>query len=143
MRKLSTLPVILLGTLIVFQSCSKSSPIEAIAPVNPDIVNVTVALNGSYNMPVNDLGSVSISKQASHFQVSQTEVDSKSGALVYKYIPAVDYSGTDEVILSNTKTGIVTTAAINGCPNNPASNSAGATTSTTTSYTVVKINVTN
>ena len=108
MRKLFLFPAFLLGILVVFQSCSKQSASEAIAPVNPNIVNATVALNGSYQLPVENSGIISISKQASHFQVSQTGTDSKTGALVYKYVPAVDYTGSDEVVLSNTKTSLVT-----------------------------------
>ena len=139
MRKLFSLPAFLLGILVVFQSCSKQSPSEAIAPINPNIVNATIALNGSYQLPINNAGDVSISKQASHFQVSKTELDSKSGLIVYKYVPAVDYRGTDEVVISNIKTSLITGSG--GCSNNHISNSENTTTSTTT-YTTVKINIT-
>ena len=139
MRKLFLLPTFLLGILVVFQSCSKQSPSEAIAPTNPNIVNATIALNGNYQLPINNAGDVSISKQASHFQVSKTEVDSKSGLIVYKYVPAVDYRGTDEVVLSNIKTSPITGS---GCSNHHISNSENTTTATTT-YTTVKINITN
>ena len=139
MRKLFLLPAFLLGILAVFQSCSKQSPSEAIAPANPNILNATIAPNGSYQLPIENAGNIVISKQASHFQVSQTEVDSKSGLIVYKYVPAVDYRGTDEVVLSNIKTSLITGG---GCSNNHTSNSENTTTSTTT-YTTVKINITN
>lgn len=139
MRKLFLLQGFLLGILVVFQSCSKPSPSEAIAPTNSNIVNATIGLNGSYQLPINNAGDVSISKQASHFQVSKTEPDSKSGLIVYKYVPAVDYRGIDEVVLSNTKTRLITGS---GCSNNHTSNSQNTTTSTTT-YTTVKINITN
>jgi hypothetical protein len=139
MRKLYLFPAFLLGILVVFQSCSKRSATEAMAPVNPNIINATIALNGSYQLPVDNSGTISISKQASHFQVSQTGTDSKTGAVVYKYVPAVDYTGTDEVILSNTKTRLVTGS---GCPNNHTSNGE-ATTATTTTFTTIKISVTS
>ena len=110
MRKLFLFPAVLLGILVVFQSCSKQSTNQIVAPMRTNIVNATIAPNGSYQLRIENSGNVSISMQASHFQVSQTEPDSKSGVIVYKYIPAADYRGTDEVVLSNTKT-IITTAA--------------------------------
>lgn len=139
MRKLLLFPAVLLGNLIVFQSCSKQSVTEAVAPMTTNVINATIALNGSYQLPINNSGSVTISRQASHFQLSQTEADSKSGFTVYKYIPAQDYAGTDEVVLSNTKTIIA--SAGSGCSNNHTSNSDNTTTST--SYITVKINITN
>jgi hypothetical protein len=139
MRKLFLSPAVLLGILVVFQSCSKQSIRETVAPINTNTITATIAPNGSYRLPIDNSGSVSsvsISMQASHFQVSQTELDSKSGFTVYKYIPAVDYRGTDAVVLSNTKISVVTGS---GCPNNHTSTSE--TTTSTTSYITVKINV--
>ena len=138
MRKLFLLPAVLLGFLVVFQSCSKQSPSNAVAPINTNVINVNIAPNGSYQLPIQNPGNVSISRQASHYQVSQADVDSKSGVMVYKYIPVADYMGTDEVVLSNTKTSIITGS---GCPNNHTSNSES--TATSTSYITVKINIAN
>ena len=139
MRKLFLFPAVLLGSLLVFQSCSKQSSNEMVAPMRTNIVNATIAPNGSYQMRIENAGNVVISKQASHFQVSQAELDSKSGVTVYKYIPAVDYRGTDEVVLSNTKTFITTGSS--GCSGNHNNNSISTTSST--SYTTIKINITN
>jgi hypothetical protein len=138
MRKLFLFPAVLMGILVVFQSCSKQSSNNTVAPMRTNIINATIAPNGSYQLSVDNSGTVSISKQASHFQVSQIEPDSKSGLIVYKYIPAVDYRGIDEVVLSNTKTFITGSS---GCPGNHTSNSDNTTSST--SYTTVKINITN
>lgn len=138
MRKLFLFPAILLGFLVVFQSCSKQSPSDAVAPISTNVINATIAPNGSYQLPMQNAGSVSISRQASHFQVSQADVDSKSGFIVYKYVPVTDYTGTDEVVLSNTKTSIVTGS---GCPSNHTSNPES--TATSTSYITVKINIAN
>jgi len=140
MKKLFLFPAILLGILVVFQSCSKRSATEAMAPVNPNVVNATIALNGSYQLPIDNSVTISISKQAAHFQVSQTGTDSKTGAPVYKYVPAVDYVGGDEVILSNTKTSFVTGS---GCSNNHTSSSGEPGTTTITTFTTIKINVTS
>jgi hypothetical protein len=138
MRKLFLFPAVLLGFLVVFQSCSKQSPSNVVAPINTNVVNATIAPNGSYQLPIQNSGNVSISRQASHYQVSQAELDNKSGFVVYKYIPVADYIGTDEVVLSNTKISVITGS---GCSNNHTSNSESAVTST--SYITVKINVTN
>jgi hypothetical protein len=138
MRKLFLFPAVLLGFLVVFQSCSKQSPSNVVAPINTNVVNATIAPNGSYQLPIQNSGNVSISRQASHYQVSQAELDNTSGFVVYKYIPVADYIGTDEVVLSNTKISVITGS---GCSNNHTSNSESAVTST--SYITVKINVTN
>lgn len=138
MRKLFLFPAVLPGILVLFQSCSKQSVSSAVAPMTTTVINATIAPNGSYQMPIDNSGDISISMQASHFQVSQTELDSKSGMIVYKYVPAADYRGTDAVVISNTKT-IISEAS--GCPNNRTTDSNNATTST--SYITVKINITN
>jgi hypothetical protein len=139
MRKLFLHPAVLLCVLIVFQSCSKQYATETVAPASTSVVNATVAPNGSYQLPIDNSGivTISISRQASHFQVSQTELDSRTGFIVYKYVPAVDYRGTDEVLLSTTKTSVVTGS---GCINH-GSNSESTVTST--SYTTIKLNITN
>jgi hypothetical protein len=139
MRKLFLLPAFLLGSLVVFQSCSKQSLNQTVAPMRSNIVNATIALNGSYQLPIENSGDVSISMQASHFLLSQTEVDSKSGNTVYKYTPVAGYTGTDEVVLSNTKT--IITSGSSGCSGNHTANADITTAST--SYITVKINITN
>jgi hypothetical protein len=139
MRKLSLFPASLIVGLVLFQSCSKQSNNQIVAPMHTNIVNATIAPNGTYQLGIENSGNVSISMQASHFKLSQTELDGKSGVMVYKYVPAADYRGTDEVVLSNTKT-IVTTGS-SGCSGNHTSNSNNITSST--SYTTVKINITD
>ena len=138
MRKLFLFPAVLL-IMVIFQSCSKQSSSDAVAPMITDVVNATIAPNGSYQLPIDNSGNVSISKQASHFQVSRMELDSKTGITAYKYIPAADYRGTDEVVLSNTITYKITDRS-GGCSRN--NNSTGTTTSSTY-YTTIKINITN
>ena len=139
MRKLFLFPAVFLGILVVFQSCSKQSSNNIVAPIRTNVITATIAPNGTYQLPIDNSVIVSISKQASHFQVSRTELDSKSGLMVYKYIPAADYRGTDEVVLSNTTTFKATGSG--SCNNNHNNNSDNTTSST--SYTTVKLNITN
>jgi hypothetical protein len=143
MRKLSLFPAALIVVLVLLQSCSKQSMNQIVAPMRTNLVNATIAPNGTYQLSIENPGNISISMQASHFKISQTEPGSKNGVIIYKYIPAADYRGSDEVVLSNTKT-IITTGAIvtsgsSGCSGNHTINSNNTTSST--SYTTVKINI--
>ena len=92
MRKLFLFSAVLLGAIIVFPSCSKQSSSAAITPMSTNIINATVAPNAAYELSLDNSANatISISKQASHFMVSQTELNSKSGFTVYKYVPAAD-----------------------------------------------------
>jgi hypothetical protein len=138
MRKLYFFPVWVLSSLVLLSSCSKKAASDAVAPMNPSVVNVNIGANVSYQLPLDNSGVVSISKQASHYQVSHTTLDNKSGMMVYEYVPATDFQGTDEVVLSKTSTSVVTGSE---CANNHSSNSQS--TVTITSYTLIKINVSN
>jgi len=137
MRKVILFPAVLLG-ILVFQACSKTSSDSLVAPMRTKLINATIAPNGSYQLTIDNSENVSISKQASHFLVSHTELDSKSGSPVYKYIPALDYRGTDEVLLSITKTFSTGSGECSGNHTSNADNS-----SSSTSYTTVKINITD
>ena len=119
MRKLFLFPAVLLG-ILAFQSCSKESANEMVQATPPaTIINATIAINKAYQLTFNS-GDVNISKQASHFKVSQVERGTESGSIVYKYVPAPDFIGTDEVVLSVTKT---VTMENGGCNTNRNSNS--------------------
>ena len=136
MRKLFYFSAILL-CILSFQSCSKESANEMVQSTPPaNIINATVALNKTYQLTFNS-GEVNISKQASHFKVSQVEPGTENGSIVYKYAPAADYIGADEVVLSITKAA---TTENGGCNTNGYNN--GRSTSYSTSYTTIKINIT-
>lgn len=140
MRAISTLPMILLSILFVFQSCSKESQQEMVltAPA-PQTINATVASNSTYELPLDKYGTVKIHKQASHFLYSHTGIDSKSGLMVYKYVPASDYVGDDAVVLSST---ITSTSSGGGCNNGDRNHfESGTIMSSSTSYITVKIKV--
>ena len=136
MRKLFYFSAVLVG-ILSFQSCSKESASEMVQATPPaNIINATIALNKTYQLTFNS-GDVNISKQASHFKVSQVEPGAENGSLVYKYAPAADYLGADEVVLSITQSYKTENG---GCNTNR--NSDTYNTSYSTSYTTVKINIT-
>ena len=120
------------------ESCSKESTNTTVAIPPSNSMNITIAPNQPYELNLNSSGIVSVSKQASHYQISETSFDSKTGSIIYKYIPALNYTGSDEVILSNTKAA---TNSGSGCQGGHSSNSDN--TSYSTSYTIIKLNISN
>jgi hypothetical protein len=139
MKKLLLFPAVLLGSCAIFSSCSKRSDVQTVAPVNNNVIEATIAPNGTYSLPTNNLETVRISMQASHYKVSEAKQDGKTGITVYKYIPAADYIGTDQVILNKVK--IISTSPGSGCSNNHTSNPDNTVTSSY--YVTVKINISN
>jgi hypothetical protein len=133
MRQIIYAPVLLFSLLLLVQSCTKQSRDEK--TYTPEIVNATVSVNNPYTLNLNDLGSVSISKQAVHYAVSQTE---NEGVFVYKYIPKAEYSGTDEVELLVSKTTYSNGGG--GCNN---AGGGGSYANTYTSKILIKFNVTD
>jgi len=108
-------------------------------------ISASIAANQTYMLTLDNSESVSISKQGSHFQVSQIETDSKNGLMMYKYIPALNYTGTDEVVLAKT-TMMTTQSNSSGCNSNHTSsneNNSSNSTYSSPSYTTVKINISN
>jgi hypothetical protein len=138
MRQLIFPSVLLIGLLSLTQSCTKESRDEKSMNA-PETINATVSVNNPYALNVNNLGNVSISKQAAHFEVSQTESESKeAGGLVYKYIPKTGYTGNDEVELLVSKTTY--TPGGGGCNNG---GGGGSYANTYSSKILIKFNVTN
>ncbi len=130
MKKISFFSAILLG-ILALQSCSKESVHNMTVAAPDNTINATISLNKTYQLIFNS-GEVNISKQASHFKVSQVEPGIANGSIVYKYAPADDFIGVDEVVLSITKIGIT---------GNGRCNTNGYSNSYSTSYTTVKINI--
>jgi hypothetical protein len=90
-------------------------------------------------MDLSNAGTVSILRQAIHFSVSETIVNNENGSQVYKYIPAKDFTGNDEVLLlSNKSEESHSVSNSGGC-----GNSSAYTTSIGTKYTTIKITVGN
>lgn len=118
MKKHIYLPFLLSVILLLAQSCTKQSRDESNTITNPpQTINASVSADKSYTLDISNLGDVTISRQAAHFIISQTETDSKSGMPVYKYAPKNNYSGTDEVELSASKTSYTTANSGAGCNN--------------------------
>ncbi|MEO6290559.1 MAG: hypothetical protein ABIO76_11590 [Ginsengibacter sp.] len=137
MKKLYFLQVVLSGALLILQSCSKQSATDLVAPAAPNVINATIAPNGNYEFAINSSGNVAIEKQASHYTISTTGVDAKTGNVVYQYVPAKDYTGIDQVVLSNK---ILVAASGGGCNNsNHADNSGLANYSIT--YTTIRLTI--
>lgn len=105
MRIIFTLLVVL-----ILVSCSKND--AAIAPGNPNptvsatqVINATVKSDFTYELPLSSSG-IQIDKQASHFSLSAIGVDAKKGTTIYQYLPAKDFTGTDEVTLKDVQTSV-------------------------------------
>jgi len=101
-----------------------------------ETITVKIAPNQPYQMDLTGAGTISVIRQAIHFSVSETIVNSENGTQVYKYIPAKDFTGNDEVELISNKTE----------QDHSASNSGGScgssnsyTTSIGTKYTTINI----
>jgi hypothetical protein len=133
--------------IIILQSCSK----DIVKPTPPapsaNAISVVVAPNQVYQMNLTGSNTVYITKQASHYQTSETIANAETGSVLYKYIPELNFSGKDQVILS--KTIFPASSCSNsgcsqsGCPHNdnPGSENTAATSYTT--YTTINITVTN
>ena len=87
-----------LSLLIVLHSCKKED-------TNPDtgtIVSVTIKANQSYSYNLGSFGDeegASINRHPMHYQVSSLERTLIWGQIYYRYQPALNYTGTDEVVI--------------------------------------------
>src|SRR5258705_13850794 len=128
MRKHTLLMFFLLIVSIFFLSCSKKDASDnTVMSVPDETIRVKIAPNQSYQLDLSNAGTVSISRQAIHFSVSETMVNNENGIPFYKYIPVTDFTGNDEVVLLSTKTEA----------NNPSGNSAGCPGSSNTNNTSI------
>lgn len=139
MRNLYTAAFKFLFLSLISLSCSKQSTKELVAPASPTVINALIAPNQSYQLNVANPGTVNIEKQASHYMISTTLTDEKSGGLLYQYLPSQDFTGQDEVVLSNK---ILVTSSDNrgGCSSSYA-NDHTVSTSYNTVYTTIRITV--
>ncbi len=139
MKKLYLIPAILIFSLFLFQSCSKESKSPVTPPASPSVINAAIATNQTYLFNISGAGNVSIEKQASHFKVSKTSTDEKSGQLMYQYIPSQDYTGQDEVVLSS-KVIVYLGGNTSGCSSSHVNDNSPATGYTTT-YTTIRLTI--
>ena len=127
--------LILLSVLIV--SCKKEQLGNAVIPAQPNqYINASVASGETFTFVAGSTGTLSVDKQALHFQVS--EALNENGSVYYNYKPAVGYIGADEVALmylSDAAAPGISNST--GCPashNNPVTNGMNTI--------VIKLNVT-
>jgi hypothetical protein len=134
MRKISFLAVMIL----LVTSCAKESLNNKVVSEPDEIVTLKVAPNESGTISLFDASDAKIDRQPTHSLVSEIFRNNEDGNLTYKYTPAKDYSGTDEVVLFSTRT-IYSSDNTGSC--RPGSNE---TTSTILNqYITVKITVGN
>ena len=101
MRKLILLPAFLITVCIFFSSCKKDHPYDRAVSDAGETMHVKIAPNQSYQLDFSG-ANLTISRQAIHFLVSETSLKNENGGLVYKYIPAKDFTGSDEVVFLST-----------------------------------------
>ena len=139
MRKPYFLPVLLPVLMVVFLSCKKES-VTTLAPAAPgETIAVKIAPNQSYMLSLPEANNVSISRQAAHFSVSEALVNAENGSPTYRYIPAADFTGNDEIVLISSKTMINYSASGNGACGSGSSDSKTSSTNLIT----LKITVAN
>ena len=142
MKKSYSILLFAMVLLILSSSCKKESATirNNTSTTAQETISVKISSNQSYEIILAEAVSASISKQASHFSVSETHLNSETGMPVYSYIPAANFTGTDEVILSSTmKYSSIANSIGSGCPS---SGNAG-NTGTFIQYTTLKITVGN
>lgn len=87
--------------IVIISSCSKkyssTSDLALTDPVNttPIVMNETISAGKTFTFTLGN-GNASITKQALHFLLSEATAND-NGELVYRYTPASNFSGTDEV----------------------------------------------
>ena len=124
--------------IMISQSCSKDV-VKSPSPA-AGLINVNLSTNQSYELSLGS-GQVSIYQQATHYQTSQTNTNAETGSVTYKYVPQLNFTGNDEVIISTT-TLVTSAASRSGCNHSKSSDNT-ATTSAQTSYTRINITVAN
>ncbi len=123
---------------IVLLSCSKQSINDEVSPRLTNIINATIAPNQSYHFTISDPGEVSIVKQAKHYKTSETALEAESGKMIYNYTPAQNFTGTEEIILTNKKAVPIVYGGCNGSHDNNQAN-----ISYSVAYTMLRININN
>lgn len=137
MKKTFASSVVLFSILVLSQSCTKQSQGElriASSQTSNQTIQAKISAGHTYTLNLGASGNISITRQASHFQLSEMAIDKNDGSLNYKYLPAANYTGADEVSLTRTTS---VTSGSNGCSNGSQNNSS------TSTIITIKINVTD
>jgi len=137
MQKTFVYPAALLIASVLIVSCKKEQLPNSIKPAQPNqYMNASVVAGETFTFVAGSTGTLSVSKQASHFQVS--EAFNENGSVYYNYKPLAGYIGADEVSLmyvsdATAPPGLSTSS---GCPSHNAPLSNGMST------IVIKLTVT-
>jgi hypothetical protein len=119
------------------ESCKKEQLGNSIVPAQPNqYINATVASGETFTFVAGSAGTLSVSKQALHFQVSETL--NENGSVYYNYKPSAGYIGSDEVALAYLSAAAA--PGINSSSECPASHNTPVSNAMNT--IVIKLNVT-
>ena len=124
MKNIFGLLTILFGLIFSIPSCKKDSSTQPIYQT----ITLTLKANQPYQFDLGNFGDeegASISKQATNFSISSVDKDINTGKAIYKYVPATNFIGTDEVEIKSARGSNGTT------PNNKLI------------YTTIKFTITN
>ncbi|MBA2407173.1 MAG: hypothetical protein H0V65_04155 [Chitinophagales bacterium] len=102
MKKIAFYLTLFIGLTTISQSCKKDTTND---PVTQTITE-TIRVNQSYQFDLGSFGDeegASISKQANHFSISSVDREVNTGKVIYKYTPATNFVGTDEVEIKSAR----------------------------------------
>lgn len=99
---------LLAGIVIIISSCKKDShsPVPDCTLPVANKINVKITANETYLFDLGNFGDeegASISRQATNFSESTLEREINTGKVVYKYTPATNFVGTDEVEIKSAR----------------------------------------
>jgi hypothetical protein len=120
---LSALPI-LFGMMFSIQSCKKHASTEP----TTQIISQSIRANQSYQFELGNFGDEEgalISKQATNFNISTVDREINTGKVIYKYLPATNFVGIDEVEIKSAR------------------GSDGASPNNKLIYTIIKFTITN
>ena len=141
MRKIHFLPMLLLVLMVSFLSCKKESVNSlSSSPANTgETIAVKITPNQSYIYNQPDASNLSVNRQASHFSVSEAIANTETGGFSYRYVPAADYTGVDEISLISSRI-IINYSSSNesGCGSGSSDNKTSGT-----SFITLKITIAN
>ena len=129
MRKTFIHPAALLLLSVLILSCKKEQLPKSVDSAPPNqYMNASVAAGATFTFIAGSNGTLSVSKQASHFQVS--EAFNEDGSVYYNYKALAGYIGADEVSLMylSDPTAPPGLSTSNGCPSHNAPLSNGMST---------------
>ena len=119
--------------LISIASCNKKQEDKISAPLQANqFINATVSSGQTFVFNAGTSGTLSVNRQASHYQVSETTTN--NGLIIYNYNSVAGFTGADEVALSYTVAASNSSAGSSCTANH---------NEATTTIIVIKLNVTN